>query len=344
MTLHVKDAAAKDVFDQLMKQTGVQFAPFPPNLLTDETLKPLSLDAEQKPFWEVLREVSAATGVFPQHHGMNPPGKVALSKFNDPWGKRPIFSAAQFMVAADMAGRSKTIDYSGDRPVDDIVTLSLIVFLDPKLRLAGMTLQLDQAADENGLSLVPKNAAQTRQTMMFNGLIAAGRVVLARPGQAGTKIKLLKVAAHLRTVTKIETWEIQDVLHAQPATKTFGDTTYTFKKITKTPRGYEVEITTKQVGDEKKTGRREGSAAIQFATTWSHLTDDQGRPYRVAGQFTRPNAAPGVPVRLDAGPLEMSTTITYEAALGEPDSFTFDAPVEIKDSTVPIDFQDLALP
>ncbi len=158
ITLHRKDATAQDALDAIGQQAHVHFLGFGAGGLAPRiAARTVTIDAEKKPFWDVMGEVCTQLNVCPT---LDTPGRNAMRLFPVArnWiSKSPHEVVGPYWVGVAGLYRARSIDLMGPASVDDQFSISLIVYPEPKLSVTQMSgLKLKEVTDDAGNSLLPK--------------------------------------------------------------------------------------------------------------------------------------------------------------------------------------------
>jgi hypothetical protein len=94
ITLHVTDAAPKDVYANLFRQAQGAFASSPEKLLDDPTLPKITLNVKDEPFWTVMQKLQKLDGLGVQSNRL---GDYVL-KTDAPMPDGPQLIAGPFMI------------------------------------------------------------------------------------------------------------------------------------------------------------------------------------------------------------------------------------------------------
>lgn len=352
--LQLEETLAEDVFTQITTQTGIKFYTEPGNLFAQDQYQiPKPITVEKKAFWAAMKEVCETYNVYPQvynNYGRNAGGgqRVGLNQYNNPWGKHPICVTDLFMITANNINRSSYINLGNpeanrNNAAGDSVSMSFTVFADPKLRLGPVNSQLkvEEAKDENGLSLLrpgSDNQYYGGYREAQRGSVWQANANFIRPENAGQRIASLKGTLQATIYTKVEKWEVADILNAKDISKTYGAVTYGIKKVTNNGNnGYTVELTMSTTAPVNNFGN-----SNSIDTTSAQLLDADGKIYLANGW------GGGSDGRVITRSLQFTPMNRYNGneddKPGEPVKFVMEIPTATKDVTIPVTFTDLPLP
>jgi len=256
LTLHFKDASPKTVLDAIVKQSGADIRVWPDGSWPRQAVagaapSSISIDVENAPFWEVLREFCQKVNVAPRSMGMGEDLALMPSNGGDAMTGVSCPSGA-FLVMAGGASAYQNVSYSKPEKFQSTVQINLMVYIEPRIHVAGYTGNpvIDQAMDDKGKSwrLPPAAGAAAAQPMQVMGqqFLARGmavatmrrgehvldlRVPLQRPADCGRKLASLKGSLTV-TVADVENVEFDNVMNVKNVSKTVGGREIVLKDIT----------------------------------------------------------------------------------------------------------------
>jgi len=379
VTLHVKEAAPKDVFTELARQSGLEFKS-PPRLWEREQAKvPVTADIERQPFWVAMRLLAAKTEFYLDRNE----SRMALSILRGSDRKLQgvaILNGPFLVIANEIEQRLSLPNVTQTAPVARLTAmpagntgialstpparqefrLTLSVFVDPKLRAVPQTdrIKLDEVVDEKGNSLLRPDA----QEMELNGSAPAGMTValdLNRTPSIGYRIARLRGTLRLMAVVGREVFTVPDVMNAKDTGKSIAtvesDRRYVVHEVKKVGDRYQVRLSlarTDLISEDSLSPEMRQSAA--FLTTEAfrsvRLLDDKGRDLSlqdVSGGgkvfnvfFKRDGTATAAGAPTAGG----TATAASATAVGEPVTLRWEIPTETRDITVPFEFTNLPLP
>lgn len=354
--LQLDETLAEDVFTQITTQTGIKFYTEPGNLFEQDQYQiPKPILVEKKAFWAAMKEVCETYNIYPQLYNYGRSGvgnqRICMTQHNNPWGNHPSCVTDLFLITANSINRSSYINLGNpeanrNNAAGDSISVNFTIFADPKLRLGPVSSQfkLEEAKDENGLSLIRAG----NENQYYGGYRESQRTSiwqasasLIRPENAGERIASFKGTLQATIYTKIEKWEVADILKAKDVSKTFGATTYTIKKVTASTNkypSYTVELSVSTTAPVNNFGSNNN-----FDTNSAQLLDAEGNIYSVNGW-----SGGGSGSRMDRS-MTFSAPRNYVDGVevgtaGEPVKFVMELPTATKDVSIPVTFTDLPLP
>src|SRR5690348_15403952 len=173
ITLKMESVHPRDVLEELSKQTGVTIQVWPEQLWNQNNGRngpptSVTIDVDQKPFWEAMEEVCTQTNLYPVNMGNNDALTLQWrggGNASGPFGKKPVSASENGTVVATQIQRSHTINFDADDP-KPTRTCGIYIegFVDPRLRIASYSGQptIEKAEDENGNSILPAQQEHNR--------------------------------------------------------------------------------------------------------------------------------------------------------------------------------------
>jgi hypothetical protein len=218
MTMKVDDGPVAQALAEISRQARAPIMTEPPNLLSQKKLKPVSLNVDHRPFWEVMQSLCAqaeleVTGV--SRHGREV--GLGLTRGGTDWMDKPIVLGGPLLIRADRLIRVSTAHLKPPGEVTEEFTISLSVFAEPKLRVLdySATLRLEEVVDEKGNSLIPPADnnlpanvdvfGNTREGSTSHWEIGA---TLHHPKGAGKKIVKFRASTALQVQTRAAVLEL----------------------------------------------------------------------------------------------------------------------------------------
>jgi hypothetical protein len=358
ITLHKKDAPAQEVLDAIGAQAHAQFigSGFA-GLAQQVTNRTLSIDADNKPFWDVLTDACTQLNVCPV---LDSPVRNSMRLF--PVARNWIAQSPHQIVGPYWIGvagvyRTRSIDLMGPQSIDDQFSIRLIVYPEPKLAVTQMSdLKLLEATDDAGNSLMPRPQAQLQALAMTSAMMRASRPLshtidskLSYPDQPGKRIALLRGEVTVMIAQGLQRYEVDDVLGTPKATNPLTHCTVK-ATVTKSGTGVSnfysvtIECTRDGLSDEKWTAMinrmsditledADGHALLPLQMIPTAMTDTT-----FTGRCIFSRTAIG---GLARGPAFLQQP---DAKIGEPKKLVWNVATNLKPVTVPILFKDLPMP
>lgn len=175
ITLHLKQAAAREALKEIASQAGATLRFDPPGLLETATLPAVTLDCDRQSFWETLLAATEACGLEVRTDSAG--WALALP---DPSGNgRRAVASGGFLVVGQAFRHTSQRNASGAQVHVD-------VFPEPRLMFArdSQNMEIDRADGENGESLLP--------AQLFDAVLRANgyafTATVRSPGETATHI------------------------------------------------------------------------------------------------------------------------------------------------------------
>ena len=332
ITLHAKDAAAADVYEEVARQANVHFVPMSDSLRSQ--LPHLTVDVEQQPFYEVLHQLAAQTGLMP---ATDPFRREFRLSVRADWAKAPSSFNNGMLFVADAAILTQTSNYTGRVQIQGGITLYISAYIDPKIDVMQATaLNVDEAVDENGRSLKPYVQSGVGNLGSFAGSFGLNARFYYSP-EVGKRIAHLKGSIRFAICTKRETWEVADIQSAKEVLRKLPSGTYIVKSLDGdgiNPLTYDLKA---QIQGIASSTNPLFSYDVILASL--RLVDASGQA------FVRGGSAGGTG---NGGAREYHVGFRRQGdagqILGSPSKLIWDIPIETRDLIVPLELKDLPLP
>jgi len=320
ITLHVKDAAPREVFAELSRQC---FAPLPtaPSGLWDEGEWPkVTLDLDRRPFWQVMRQLGERVGV--QYLPFDQQG-VRLSR-GRPRTSDGVCIDGAFLVTADVLSSRNRL------------TIDLSVYGEPKiLVLRTAALKIERAEDDRGHKLAPQLGRRAFGPAMFGRRSRAGtrRMYLpfVHPVDDASRIARFKGVITVAVQDSSETWEVRDPLTMTPLTRLVDWVPVTLSGMTRAGTGdaYELRVSL-PFGWTARTALDEMEELIRDRL---RVFDADGHALTM-GTIDSHGGADG---------MEVTANFSRAAPAGAPAKLVWDIPRDSLNLDVLFDFKDLPI-
>jgi hypothetical protein len=345
ITMHMKQELPEDVFSALGKQAGVRFTA-QNNLWARDTLQdPIDFDCENRPFWDVVRELCAQSGIQPYMYGgeRNANKRITLQQAynNQKWDAMPWAISKGCLIQATGFQRNQNVSYGGQQQSQDNASVNIFAYIDPALRVAGYRYnpKATEAVDDLGNSLL----LSAKKEAMYNdsnfntaqGMVIQTGVQLNYPEKAGKKITSLKFNLVLRVADEVVTLTY-DKLDEPNVMQTAGDTEITVKsfKVVKQPnQGDRYEMVIHGRSDEQRNDMYSQLAAGQLLDAKGRALNSQGgggsggsNGYTVNQTYTRGGNGDD------------------DGNAGPPVKWVITIPTKMRTLTIPVELKDLPLP
>jgi hypothetical protein len=343
LTLHVKGAPEQDVLDAIGRQANARLqgdgrpAGRPGSVLT--------IDADRKPFWDVMGDVCDQMNVCPTTLG---PGSYRLNRTGRNWFTgAPHQVVGPYWIGVANIGRDRAINLMGPPRVSDHFVVSVVVLPEPKLSVFQVSdFHLTEAKDDMGNSLLPDRTAGQHVRLDFHDKYQRDHLVaeapLAYPERPGTKIAVLRGEVAVVLAQQTQACVVDDVLGTPRITPAPGAAKVQATITRRGPALYHVEVRANKAGltDE------------QFARSVIRLADAAGRPLAPITDPTLLGASGGsnqASVWVDGmftstGGIPSDSDPIATPAAGEPARLTWTIPTSMKYVVLPVTFKDLPMP
>jgi len=327
ITLHVKAARPDEVFAEISRQCHAPLATYPENLWSQGNFRPLTLDVDRKPFWEVMPQLCQHFGVEFTQFQM---GLRIMRGANRISGITQV--EGPFLVVANQLTYTRTRNLAQGRGDNSSFSMSLYVYPEPKITLMRGTtsLKLIDAADEHGNSLMPP--VNTRSIM--SGGFGSGVVQLYAPlsyprRNPGSKMVRFRASVTFNVQTKSQQVQIGDVMKAKDQHVSLKGMDVTLKEVTQKPEGFEMKL----VVVTSPLAPPELRNIYDQVQNNLHLLDERGQELPHSG--------------ISSTPIQDGAQINLQFMSGvpgrTPDKMLWEVPTEFRQVVVPIHFNDVPL-
>lgn len=338
VTLHMKDASAKDAFEALARQSHVELKPFPDNLWTEQPPAKVSIDVDRQPFWVATRELSKQSGV---DVGVVNGEPRLIGNDGQVFGQRYVISGP-FLVQANQVNRSQTLDLGQPNAVaEDDFNIQFTVHAEPKLKVlsAPTMAKLEHASDDKGNSLLLAKQPFDEEEFLSPSFGAESAypltVWLKYPAKnPGAKIARLKGSAQFTVQVASEKMDLP-VKKLRGTTRTFRNILLSFGDLQKAGDNWQLKLTAGINENHPAWDELQNSIMGQLK-----VVDARGQPLDHHG-FGSNGTAGGVEVSISFG---ASHRPEDGRQSGEPARVVWEIPTKTRVLTVPFEFTDIPMP
>jgi hypothetical protein len=340
ITIKMESVHPRDVLAEFSKQTGVPVQVWPKEFWDQNHGRngpptSITVDIENKPFWDAMQEICSQSNLYPQNMG-NREGVTLQWRggaSQDLFGKRPTSESENGIVVASSIQRTHTINFDSDNPqVDKRCGVNLEAYIDPRLRMQryqGLP-SIEKAEDDNGNSLIPSD--QPSQSMngvncswQINGIF----IPLDYDPEKSHKLSDLKGSIHISAAGAVEKLEIDDFDKAQ---------------------GSEHELAGRKIViDEIKNGPK--SFSMKMTIHREDMTNDEwNMMFQSIVSSLRLEMSDGNSTSLGGGGGGSDKQVTYTMSTNwsdenlKPQKLVWEIPTNFHDVEIPFEFNDLTLP
>ncbi|HEY7117932.1 MAG TPA: hypothetical protein VH475_15200 [Tepidisphaeraceae bacterium] len=340
VTLKFDKAPQKDVFDQLARQAGQEFVTQPKDLWTASPGAPISIDLKDQPFWVAMKEACGKAGISLKYATDTANPQVVLCRDNQDWTKYPTLASGPFLVSLIGLERQSIVDMRKPNDAQRTFFARFSVFCEPRFRLlrGSLSAKVEQAVDDKGNSLVPKEAAADARLNFVTSWVYPIQANLEYPkdgaAAAGTRITTLRASARFVAQTKSQTIEIPDPLTARNVTRDVAGRKIVLKELRRTTEQYEATVSFargESIPREQWENTTFPGNALRLVdadgkTIFSHAFGLGGRSDESTYVFKFPREAPGV------------------SRIGKPVKLIWEIPTQTTDLPLTFEFKDLPVP
>jgi hypothetical protein len=324
ITLHFKNAPAREVAQELGRQAFAPLRPFPENLWDDPGIPKVTIDVERQPFWKAMRQFTEQTGLDLQPY-------VDGMRLMRGMGRSSGVAVVQgpFLIVAQQISRMQVVQLGPHGGQHSEFSMQMVAYPEPKIVAVqgGTTMEIKEAVDDAGNSLVG-GTADRRMFSMGNSGAWQLYARLNWPPHPGKRIVRLVCATTFTLQTKSQKLEIPDVLNAKEQTHTLGGTEVTFHGLTKAEDNWELKIS---AGN--------GVPFQQLMQNRLQLLDADGNALERRGMSGQGNGEQMIFKLLFGASRRADGKLA-----GSPDRLIWEVPLESKSVPVQFEFDDLPMP
>lgn len=323
VSLHLKGVAGRDALAAMTAESGVRF-----DAGAIGAGGKITLDADHKPFWAVFRNLCAQAKL--EVASIDSNGMISLRNGDDDWGHRPAAIEGPYMLLARRIELSRTLDLANPKDVNNLYTLVLLAYAEPKLRPIYWSIRgVDDCVTETGHVLeIPTDAfepgdlnADSETHLQFSG-----------PANVGTRLAKLRLSARFVLSDKSQRIELSNILKVKNETHTVGGWRISIKGVTKNDDDrYSAALT---VYRDNHTPEEWTERTGLLDRAQPRLLDSSGKVMESGG------------TSLNQGPDEWNWGDECAPANADdkPAKLVWDFPLETRHADVTFEFKDLPLP
>lgn len=276
ISLHLRDQPLSAALNALSAQAHIRFEKDNPRPQEPFPDPKISIDRDRAPFWEVMAEISRASGVSAGHSSG---GRVTLFEDDGAWGRQPSIVRGPFRVSAAGIESQRTISLGRSPRQSSSTQLSLMFEVEANvIAVTADEIKLDVLSDQSGKP-IPHPAVPRRG---FFNYFERGRMTFPlqmTPGPDAVSIGVMRGTASIVVATESSAIEVDDITHAGEVKKELGDVTASIS-CKGTPFEYSVQVVLDYKGDDEIFAKRLRDA---LSTADVHLLDAEGREYPTGG-------------------------------------------------------------
>lgn len=333
LTLHFKNAPASEVFAEISRQCFAPLLTAPDHLFQQESFPTVTVDVEHQPFWAVVPRICQQLGVdfrraqggmrLMRSGGMQTDG---ISRIDGP-----------FLVVATQVSFSRTRSFAAKAEQTQF-GIQIVVYPEPKLNVlrGSGTIQIEQAVDSNGNSLLPEGAAAVNR--VWGGFMGFGGwslyAPLNYPKNIGARIARFKGATVFVIQVESQSIEIPDLANLQPTTRFIYNMPVSFEGFKKEGDVWRLHLRVNQ----PNFGGSEWQQFMEGVQNRLRILDSAGNALDRRGMSTSSNNA-AMDMSLD---FVRSNGVTGQPS-SDPVRLVWEVPTKTRELTVPIEFKDLPL-
>ena len=362
ITLHVQGGDVPAVLKQIGDQAHADISDVIPNF-GGAARSALTLDADRKPYWDVLADVCGQLNVCPQLSDAPNHATVRLFPTNRNWMTHgPHQVVGPFWVGVAGLDRQSWVDLSGPPLSYDTFMARLIVFPEPKLVVTQVSpLTVREAVDDAGNSLVPTAVGPAGRLAARSAARMPARTVEARlrypAGHPGHRIVTLAGDLTVTLAQGAQRFEADDVMGRPTVTRPLPGVKVRVAVARQGISGYSVTVECGRDGlaDPQwyaMTNRiydltvEDGAGHVLASPAWWNVdAGNSDTVFKATGMFSRQAAGNLLVNRLPAA-VAGNPPVAAAAVpiIGEPQRVVWNVAARFKVVTLPVAFHDLPMP
>ena len=135
ITMHLKDATPRSVFEELSRQCYADLQPFPPNLFDQGGSPKVTIDIDRRPFWTAMNQIADKTGIDLQQYNEGIRLMRGGFRMNSP------YSTVQgpFLIVATQITRTQTEMLANGGGASSDFSMQMMAYSEPKLHVLSST-------------------------------------------------------------------------------------------------------------------------------------------------------------------------------------------------------------
>jgi hypothetical protein len=340
VTAHLKDVTAVNALAQLSKLTGYDLRPANVEMFNQSQLPLVSIEADHRPFWEVVQKLCGDGQIMLQNTGFSN-SRTLLFMPSPRFGNMqtmdgPSYLNGAFLFSATVITRSATIQFGAPNQIRKQMNVQIELFLEPKVRITNFAVDADecQAMDDKGASLKPEGQ---QGPMMYGGVgtMLNFNVPLKYVEQSGGKIANLQGQVKLTVRMGTETAEIADVTKGGEIEKELAGQKITLRAVKQlNPRQYQAQVVFNRGEMAPQVFQQASFQRMQDPGI--RLFDDKGREFQYSGMNSQSSDGNSCTLGL------MFFAVDQE--MGQPKKLIWEASRTTREIPVTFKFSDLPLP
>lgn len=332
LTLHFKNAPASEVFAEISRQCAAPIRTAPDNLFQAESFAKVTVDADHQLFWAVVPRICRQLGVDFRHYQ----GGMGLMRDGGMPGEGASRVEGAFLVVATQISYSRTRNFA--RPGEQTqFGMQVAVYPEPKLNVlrGSGTIQIDQAVDDRGNSLVPE-APSVRN--MWGGFMGYGGINLFAPlhypKNIGKRMTRFRGTTAFVIQVESQTLDMRDLAGFRPVTRIIYNMPVEFQEFKRNGDAWQLRLHINQ----PNYGSADWQQLMEGVQNRLQILDSQGTPLDRRGMSTGSSN----------GTIDMTLDFARSNGpngqlCGDPARLLWEVPTKTRQLTVPIEFDNLPL-
>jgi hypothetical protein len=334
ITIHMKDAAPREIFAELERQCGAPLEVSDPRFWDNPPANRLvSVDVDRQPFWDAMDTISTATGM----RIMRSSGSTFRVVSGTDKETYAVNDGATRIVAQS-AAYTRNVSFGGGAARSNF-GVQFTAMAEPRIHVyrSGGPPVLAEVVDDLGNSLLMPNTQQGNYYGGQTGNLWSFAAQLKYPEHPGKRIAKLRGSIDYMIRVKSETLEIPDIATAKNVSKSVGPLTITVVGMEQKDDQYEVRVT---LSTAQPDPLGTPTSQLYMYLQELQLLDTRGNPLTSQG-----TGSSGSNQRID-GTVRFSRVggARDGKPFGEPARLVWSVPTETRPITANFEFTNLPMP
>lgn len=205
ITLRLKNATARETYDALATQGQTTFSAWPPNVWDDVSASRITVDFQNVPWWETMRQVCPKLGMYPLS---GEPRVILTTRLGETMFDGRACQRGPVLLVADRLERTHAVAFAKPGNVGETCEIRFNLFIEPRLGVLRRSekLVLTEAVDDKGHALITGDVPEA-PLICEMGCSDDVKATLPLPEGTGKRLAHLKGILRLSVQAKSRTWE-----------------------------------------------------------------------------------------------------------------------------------------
>lgn len=353
ITVNWNNSSALTAVSELAAQARAPLPTEPVNLLA-KTTKRVSLQADHRPFWDVMLQLCRQTALAPapiNRHNRDI-GLGLLRDEGNEWGEKLLTTSGPLLIRADRLISDRAILFKTPNDTTRELSISMTIFAEPKLRVLDYSgsLRLDEVVDVHGNSLIPPDDGDLASNVDVFG---NGRGSNTSSWEVGATLRYPKGAGNNNRIAR---FRASTTLIVQTQSATLELPLPSPKHVNRTVDGLRVTVKNLDAGRCDLTIHRDGrneaewnAVRMQMFAGEAQLLDDKGQTVARSQSGLEADESPDnqrmeLRLRFGRDGVEESRERPSKKLSAEAVKMVWEFPTQTRELVVPFEFRNLPIP